>query len=388
MKYNALTAIPDAIGKLKSMKILKLDVNEIEKIPDSLCALEQLTKLNMGLNALTAIPDEIGKLKSMKILKLYYNNIEKIPDSLCALEQLTELNMKYNALTAIPDEIGKLKSMKILKLYYNNIEKIPDSLCALEQLTKLNMKCNALTSIPDEISKLKRMKTLNLSENKIEKIPDSLCALEQLTELNMEFNALTAIPSGIKNLKLRLLRLNNNKLKEFPWQIIEELPSLHELSLCGNELQIVPDHIGRLLRHRPCMNCKVLLRMHYRKTCIYFDESSSGNEESSSGNEESSSGNEESSSGNEDLSNEQLSALSYNPESQYSTPSQKNYLPGNPHLRTRLESTHYHNRVQRSYFLSIEQNTRFVFGNAKRIPVRRGFVLRAQTKYRGFVFGN
>ncbi|XP_077869914.1 uncharacterized protein LOC144362659, partial [Saccoglossus kowalevskii] len=157
-------------------------------------------------------------------LDLSYGKHKSIDLSRLGLyKHLRILNLSGNGLTIVPQEIGECHELQKLNLSFNKFAKIPDSLCALEQLTELYMESNALTAIPDEISKLKNLKILNLNNNNIAKIPDSLGALEQLTDLNMGFNALTTIPSGIKNLKLRLLRLNYNKLKEFPWQIIEEL---------------------------------------------------------------------------------------------------------------------------------------------------------------------
>ncbi|XP_077865612.1 uncharacterized protein LOC102806987, partial [Saccoglossus kowalevskii] len=80
-----------------------------------------------------------------------------------------------------------------------------------------------------------------------------------------------SVPKGMKNLtNLRSLQLQHNELKTFPWKIIEEMPDLEELLLCGNRLEKIPKEIGNLTRcEQQCLLCKSTLAKP--TTCICFE---------------------------------------------------------------------------------------------------------------------
>ena len=90
----------------------KYDNNKIEKLPNEICNLKNLTYFNITHNQLISIPENIGDMKKLERLRIDNNKITYLPSSLCDLPEMhLWIFLTYNPLKNIPDCINaKLKS--------------------------------------------------------------------------------------------------------------------------------------------------------------------------------------------------------------------------------------------------------------------------------------
>ncbi len=228
-----LKVLPDTIGKLKSLKELRVIRYDLITLPESLFELEKLQTLFLFKNKLKSIPESIGKLKNLLSLSLKSNNLIALPKSFGKLKKLSDLDISGNKLTTLPTSFSQLKFLKNLFMNINNFSQLPESLFTLSHLERLECKSMLLPSLPEAIGNLINLTSLDLSGNRFTSLPESIGNLSRLTELILSSNQLTTLPESIGNLKsLKLIRLYLNPIKSFP-RSIENLQSLTALGF-GN----------------------------------------------------------------------------------------------------------------------------------------------------------
>lgn len=68
------------------------------------------------------------------------NNIQKLPDEIVNLKQLSILNVSKNKLKCLPEAMGELKNLNILDLSHNKaLKKLPKSLGQAQQITQIQL---------------------------------------------------------------------------------------------------------------------------------------------------------------------------------------------------------------------------------------------------------
>ena len=159
-----------------------LTVNQNVGLED-LFTFPSLTKLTLNHIRCTSLPDSIGALTGLTVLKLFNNALETLPDSIGALTGLTELNLNENALTALPDSIGKLTNLTKLRLFNNELTALPESIGALTALTLIQLRQNKLATLPETFGALIGLTKLVLWRNPLTALPNSITALTNLTSL-------------------------------------------------------------------------------------------------------------------------------------------------------------------------------------------------------------
>jgi Leucine-rich repeat (LRR) protein len=247
---NQLIFLSDSIGNLTKLRILKLADNQLIFLSDSIGNLTKLEELDLSDNQLTFLPDSIGNLTNLQQLDLYNNQISFLPDSIGNLTNLRQLNLDRNHLTFIPDSIKNLTKLEELNLNDNRLTFIPDSIGNLTILHTLNVVSNQLTFISDSIGNLTILQKLNLSNNQLTFIPDSIGNLTNFQELSLNDNRLTFLPDSIGNLhSLISFTTSMNSLTFLP-DTIKNLKSLLSLNLAENSLTFIPDSIGNLTNLR------------------------------------------------------------------------------------------------------------------------------------------
>lgn len=111
-----------------------------------------------------------------------------------------------------------------LGLYNQQLEAISETIGNLTTLSKLNLSRNKLTALPESIGKLTSLTYLNLSKNRLSSLPETICNLKNLTNLNLH-----------DNMSLDLSNIDICKFK-----------SLTNLNLACNDIDCLPENIGRL----------------------------------------------------------------------------------------------------------------------------------------------
>ncbi|KAF2592839.1 hypothetical protein F2Q70_00045341 [Brassica cretica] len=188
-------------------------------------------------------------------LKLINLNIQKIPEDICRLRSLEKLDLSGNDFTNLPSSMKNLSKLKYISLA-NCV-----TLQALPELTELHTlklsNCSNLTSLLELSQDVGSysLQELELDNCKnVQSFSNQLSYFTKLTYLNLSGNDFEAIPASIRELpSLVTLCLNNcKKLKS-----VEELPqSLNHLYAHGCEslenVSLSPHHS---IKHLDLSHC-------------------------------------------------------------------------------------------------------------------------------------
>lgn len=110
--------VPELLTEFLHLTYLDLSENKLTSIPAQLIInnMMNLTQLYLDFNLLKQVPPEIRYMARLKVLSLNYNDIDCLPDSLSALETLQYLGIKGNPrMNTIPYSISELPSLMELK---------------------------------------------------------------------------------------------------------------------------------------------------------------------------------------------------------------------------------------------------------------------------------
>lgn len=153
-------------------------------IPDEVCQLKYLKKIDMDYSGITSLPEDIGNVTTLQSITAQESKITKLPDSFTKLVDLRTFNFYNSQLTSLPEDMGCLISLKSINITYCKINKLPDSICELIGLTELYAGNTDITSLPANIGNLVNLKNLDISNTGISVLPESIWGL-QLNNLNM-----------------------------------------------------------------------------------------------------------------------------------------------------------------------------------------------------------
>ena len=239
--------IPNEIENLgDSLEILDLNGSFSPSfsldIPSSIRKLSKLKVLDLSKNRVKSIPDDIGLMYSLQILKLKdCRYIGHLP-SLWKLDKLEKLDISENDFLGaqFPSEFGKLTNLRELLISRCNIKgPIPADLGALTHLKNLEFNGNNITgTIPSSFENLKSLKRLDINGNNLEGPIDFVAKIPHFEVVHMRSNRFSGtIPSDIGKLqKLLWLDLTENYFTgEVPYAL-SEIPTLKDLFLGGNYL--------------------------------------------------------------------------------------------------------------------------------------------------------
>ena len=240
--------IPDDVQNLQGLEYLHvLTYGKITEIPQWICGLKQLKKIELNFNEIDRIPDCISDLVNLENLDLSNNKIKSLPNSMRYLTNLKTLCLYSNNLTSLPEWIGDLTNLEVLELGStfstdpkNTIRTLPDSIGRLKNLKQLSLDNINLTSIPVDIGNLTSLEHLHFSENQLEQLPESIVHLSQLKSLQIYQNKVSELPKSIGSLNnLEKLDVRENQLRTFPGSI-GDLKKLKYLWFYGNPFKSVP----------------------------------------------------------------------------------------------------------------------------------------------------
>ena len=281
---NLLTSIPPQIGNCYALSLLGIYDNQLARLPPSFKKLKYVTRLMVGNNNLIEIPETIMFMHSLKELHVNSNQISIFDVSLCRVEtlrtirfqnnhlkslpreirllsNLTELRLDFNEIEELTSEISRMTALNMLQLANNRLFTLPPELGGLKCLVKLSADNNLITELPDGVGKLGALEYAWLDHNRLEFLPEGFGNLTSLTELHLDDNHLHKLCSSFSRLtNLTELFVHNNwfglsrnsdvgYVLEDALGIPEEIFELHKLkalTLSGNKLSIIPDHLTKL----------------------------------------------------------------------------------------------------------------------------------------------
>uniref|UniRef100_A0A023EZ12 Putative ras suppressor protein n=1 Tax=Triatoma infestans TaxID=30076 RepID=A0A023EZ12_TRIIF len=192
MKYLKLLDLSNVPTKVGPKPKIKLHIKCKKDIPVSDSFPRTLEVLQMNNTGLTRLDGKFFRLQKLRVLNLESNCLETLPDQLSLLPCLRELHLAGNFL-------GR-SSLKTWLL--------ADNLQA--ELVYLDLCRNELQILPNDIYKLRKLKYLYLDDNFLERLPASFGRLPALKELKLCNNSLTALPASFRFLFLDFVDISRN----------------------------------------------------------------------------------------------------------------------------------------------------------------------------------
>lgn len=198
-----------------------LDVKVLEKVLNEAKLLE---KLDIRSFKMTAFPEITSQNRTLKILRLEYNDLKILPQSISNLVALEQFSLS-NPLQELPETFSELQNMKILSL--NNVEfkEFPKSLFSLSKLSILYIsgkyqRKNSITELPDMFDKLPNLTEFGVSSSSLSKLPTSIATLHKLTNVSFSNNNFIDFPEVLTtNPKLVFVDFNANPFQWTPFLV-------------------------------------------------------------------------------------------------------------------------------------------------------------------------
>ena len=222
---NKFNLIPQGIYQLSNLKLLDMSGNNINEIDGNLIkGLSSLVELDLSKNKIRYIPNNIQFLTFLEVLRISNNQLLEIPEELGVLTRLKKLFLNENSLQFLPRNLfSKMVGLEEIYLYKNQLEDI----------------CDSSSSIFDN---MKHLKFLDIHSNHLT-IFNIFTEMPILDSLLLSYNQLQHINGLDKCYNLTNLDLNNNKISEFPSDILK-LKKLSTLNLQNNDLNSIPNTLG------------------------------------------------------------------------------------------------------------------------------------------------
>lgn len=163
------------MGRLQSLRTLKLDHNKIVYIHPSIGRLSNLTKLSFSCNCIDELPVEFFDLTLLEELHLDHNRFAVLSGALSSCLRLRDLRLSHNILKVMPESIGTIRGLQKLSIGHNAFRRIPDiltSIVALEELWVSEMNSYDVDGVlPPYVDMLTNLRTLHIEDDARRDLP-------------------------------------------------------------------------------------------------------------------------------------------------------------------------------------------------------------------------
>lgn len=212
LRKNRLVNITD----LSLPKLIHLDLssNYLGVVPEWIKELN-LEFLGLGVNNLLSIPDWIGSLTNLKVLKLHKNKIADV-QVIQNCKNLKFLNLYLNSMTQIPEFIFDLEHIEFFSWGLSSVESLSEKIENWKKLQYLSLVANKIKYLPDSICNLKNLIGLRIHKNELQELPKNIGNLEKLEQISLYSNCLKSLPESFLNLKLKKCNLMYNNFVKHP----------------------------------------------------------------------------------------------------------------------------------------------------------------------------
>uniref|UniRef100_A0A3B4TWU3 Leucine rich repeat containing 28 n=1 Tax=Seriola dumerili TaxID=41447 RepID=A0A3B4TWU3_SERDU len=121
LSNNALQLLCPEIGRLRSLRHLRLSNNQLKCLPPEIGDLHELETLDVSMNQLMSLPDRLHRCVSLQNLTADHNLLSHVPRQLCWLHRLNQLSMAANRLTFLPLDLGRSRELQFV-FVDNNVD--------------------------------------------------------------------------------------------------------------------------------------------------------------------------------------------------------------------------------------------------------------------------
>lgn len=166
-------------GDLAGARALRL-TGPLEALPEEVFGLaDTLEQLDLSGCGLTALPDAFGRLRRLRVLFCSGNRFERLPPVLGDCPELAQVGFRGTGLREVPGEALPPR-LRWLTLTDNRIARLPDALGRRPHLQKLMLAGNALTALPATLEGAGNLELVRLSANAFATLPAWLADLPRL----------------------------------------------------------------------------------------------------------------------------------------------------------------------------------------------------------------
>ena len=263
---DSLKNLPQAIGKLTSLKKLELKTKSLETIPAELYQLTNLVSLQISSNRLKSILPEISNLKQLEFFELIsHKNKIHLADAIFNLPSLKQFYL-LTPCANLPATVINLNSLEIFELENNSATNLPKNFQLCNNLKTLRLNLPELKKIPNSFSDLKKITALTLNNVK-GKMPVLNFGSESLKKIsvyparnekvlsseisgfpNLTFLRLTGITLDFNhiesNTSIESLFLNNVELTTIPKKLLD-FKQLKYVNLQNNKIEVLPSYFNQ-----------------------------------------------------------------------------------------------------------------------------------------------
>ncbi|MFK5970721.1 MAG: COR domain-containing protein [Candidatus Marithrix sp.] len=257
-KLCRITHIAGKIILNNDKKIVNYELNELLRSEEGyvLDAHNKIIGLTLFRHNLNKLPEEIGKLQNLTHLSLCENQLSSLPMWIEKLQNLTKLDLNNNQLIDLPPSIIKLQNLTRLSLYENQLNQCPQVLLDLNLDIKwaeygdgIHIKDNPFQTPPVEIVKQGRQAIIDyyvaleeqerpLNESKLILIGDGGAGKTSLMKrlLKQEFNPQESQTHGIN---INTLTINDIKFHCWDFGGQQIMHATHQFFLSKRSLYLL-----------------------------------------------------------------------------------------------------------------------------------------------------
>ncbi|XP_023930801.1 leucine-rich repeat serine/threonine-protein kinase 1 [Lingula anatina] len=193
LSHNNLVLLPPNFNVFwdDTLKVLKLNNNELEALTEGIFKLKSLEELDLSFNKLEYLPKpDLWTLGSLKNLNLSHNNFgyqtaaspteSRSPGKV--FERFKELYHRHRTGTNAPASNdyfmefppGLRETLCYLDLSHNHLPTVPSSVCRLERLERLNIRGNPIKELPLELGNLLGLWHFKVEKSQLQNLPPHL----------------------------------------------------------------------------------------------------------------------------------------------------------------------------------------------------------------------
>ena len=169
-------------GQLAGTKQLNLSADLTEFPREIFDLADTLEVLNLSGNALSSLPDDLGRLHRLRVLFCSDNQFAEVPAVLGQCPRLSMVGFKANQIRTLP-AAALPAALRWLILTDNQLEALPAEIGNCTQLQKLMLAGNRLTELPATLANCTSLELLRVAANELTELPAWLLALPRLAWL-------------------------------------------------------------------------------------------------------------------------------------------------------------------------------------------------------------
>ena len=264
LNHNLMEAIPNTFVRLTNLTSLFLQGNPLVTLPLNSYLLGSLKHVELGSPApdLQFPPKEISRKGGSALLNFLQRlavasksgclhlsrlSLPSFPEEIVELNtSVSKLSLAHNRLSVLSPCIKLMYNLTVLRLQDNCLYQLPNEMEALTGLMDLDLEGNRLETCSSVLSSLTSLTFLNMSRNDISECPLPISALTLLMELYLDHNRINALPNRIgRCARLIVLSLSHNQLAKLP-STVKDLSCVTHINLAHNMFSIIPADLGLL----------------------------------------------------------------------------------------------------------------------------------------------